>query len=436
MAKYDFIYVFFKVGDQETAKDKEYLGMKDGMPVCWIDPNDWNPVISDDMQKIFACVKVPLSWKSIIIDSVKPNQYDEHIDPKTYRARKKLINFDDLQTDTGISNLVDNLRAKGVKVPIIDGKNLPEYIFKDSDNLNSPAIDNNAITSGSANVGSGETYTTWGLAFADLGNLTDDLTFTQTSDTTETVSSQATINLGGHTFLCSSNTPHNGDPTNGWLINVNGDTVLFDLRQEGPGITEMKNLYIKQLSEGATSSYVITTGVVTGFTLKFHDNLMNGDGKSNGSLFTSFDAQVIVQNWNNVFWNMDAAGGRGFRLLALNGSDIYENNTIYNCNIGVENGNLAVTYINFLFIDNATNIASNTNSISESCATDAADVGAATNNNDEVSITVADEIYSTDDTSPLFMKSRAAGVIHDGGAAASIAGNTTGIRGNPRPHDA
>ena len=147
--------VNFKVGDKQTAPGKEYLGIKDGMPIDFIDTtNDWDPIISDDTQSIFCVCDFPDSWKPLFVDAVQDNA--DKI-PSNFRAKKSLITFSQLESALGRPGLEADLRS-GNKVSILDCTSLPQSILKSSLNLNPAALDHNATTGGIVTIGSDGTF--------------------------------------------------------------------------------------------------------------------------------------------------------------------------------------------------------------------------------------------------------------------------------------
>ena len=124
MPQIPYILVPFKVGDKITAPGKEYLGIKDGMPICYIDPNEYNPTISDGDMTRFAWFKFPLSTKQYFVDAM--DSYNTN--SQNHRARKKLINLKEVGQFLGDNKIEAEWRS-GNKVPIVETE-LPLSIFK------------------------------------------------------------------------------------------------------------------------------------------------------------------------------------------------------------------------------------------------------------------------------------------------------------------
>jgi len=433
----DYLYLFFKVGDKITAPGKEYLGLKDGMPICYIDPNEWpegKPQNQD--QKAYACCLVPIQYKQQIIDMCRPNQEPGHIDPKMYRARKKLITLSALQTATKIPDLETKLREHGYKVPTINGMQVNwDSLFKDSTTLNPWSMDNNQITAGTYRIGApGGNYATWALGFADIANLTGNLTFTQISDVTETVSSTITENISTYTLTCTSNLSPMGDPTSGWIIDISAKNFhAFMLQHSGSGDVCFSDLYIKRTAVEDNPNYglIVSASTSTG-KLKIRDCLFDGNGKDGIALYIS-DLSITCEIYNCYIWDVANTDNGAFWSRNVNAGNLYENITIYNCAVGIDNENKTMSYKNIALFSNTTNFANNINSTSNNCGTNAAAVGAATDNNALVNRVAANEFQSVVDTNANFLRLRRTSTLISNGSAPAIAGNNHGIRGNPRP---
>lgn len=71
------IVLCVKVGDKTSSH-----GIKDGMIIDYLDPEDWNgiPPLSDHARKCFAHISVPRSWLGAIRDCVKPVKHNKYLD--------------------------------------------------------------------------------------------------------------------------------------------------------------------------------------------------------------------------------------------------------------------------------------------------------------------------------------------------------------------
>lgn len=435
---FDRVALIVKVGDKQTAPGKEYLGIKDGMPICYIDEKNWkqslDEILSSEMQRIFGCVQVSRNLLPKIKDWLLPIGIDEDgkVSDKTiYRPRKALINLAELETKTGILNLESSLRSKVDVVPLINGLELTDLDFTGTPEIPNEKIINdiNLITSGAANIGSGETYTVWSAAGADLGNLTGNLTFTETTLTDESAPFQITEDLVTFRLRCTSDTPHLGDPTKGHLISRNFDGSQFRLEQEGAnGTFEMEHLYMKRIDAGVGNFFGVSIGAITTATkIELHDLLIDTNGKA-GHCIEIRDNTPICDLWNMKMW------GTGLGLLVLPGNALnkYENMTVDDASVG-----------GFRFDGNPGTMK---NCVATNAFAGYIDIGGLTRNNlasEDGSATGTDAItgitpaneYNVDDTNSSFLRVKPGGSLENGGTSVSIAANTTGMRGNPRPHN-
>jgi len=434
---YNFGYVIIKVGDKQNK-----LGVKDGFVLQFIDPNEYdNPenLISDRMKKVYCIIKVPIEWKNDILDWATPNmditELNENTIPDTYRASKKLVTFSELETILGINGLEENLRAKDVKVEIIDGMNLDISIFKSSDTLNSPAIDNNVVSSGTYYVGSGYDYLNWKAVADDIDvTLTGDLTFIQKTDVSDSAQCVFTTDLNGHTLTFSSDNPPWGDPTAGnkSTFSYVGSQFYFNTIT-GTGTVIFRYMNFNSTVSAGTSAIVYLFTIDSTVTFKVYDNMLKGNNYL--SPFKVFDTSFILRFFNNVCWN--AANGGGFEGRSLPTDCIIENNTCYGNLNGIDCSLAVVTVRNNLCFGNTNDFyeisgANGYNNASQD--TSASDVNWASGSNNQISITPSNEVETTDDTLSNFMKCKKGGVCENGGTTVSISENDHGNRNNARPH--
>lgn len=367
------------------------------------------------------------------MDACRPTDLS-HIPKKVgFRARRKLVSFQEIATMLGRPSLATDWGSWN-KVPVIDCTSLPQSIFRDSAILNDPVLDMRATTEGSVTTGSAGTFATYDLLFTDLANFTAFLLNTQISSVTETTESTLTEDIGAHTFEITTDTAHNSDPTAGWLINLSGtNTNFIDITAAGSG--EIKIHGLNAYSSGTLNRFVIVaSGTTFTGTISLYKNLYDGRGSTNANFLQIDDVSPIVKAWNNKIWDIPGTVLGAFHLAnGVNGSSVLENNTVSSCVQAITNNNLAYAYKNFMLFGNTANFAGNTNSTSENCATDKASVGAATDNNPQVDLVVADQVYSEDDTNARFMQCKISSACGQNGASSLSSGNTTGGRGNARP---
>jgi len=332
--KMDRVALIVKIGDQPTASGKKHLGMKEGMPICYIDEKDWGlsleKIMSPDMHRIFACIQVDRKKLPFIKKMLKPLGGVKNMT----RQRKKYIKLKTLERETGIVDLESKLRHRVTKVPLINGMGLTDDLWKGAEGT-PEGIENfdiNQITAGAATIGVAGTYATWALGFADLGNLTGNLTFTQISNVVEVAATVTTENLAGNTFRNTSDWSHNGDPTRGWRIAYNnGATGLIFCEMEGPGTYIVENLYVVAGAVGNNGALVFFRNIGTAFDFHLCDNLFNCNALFDQGVKPS-SAIPVFYMYNNAIWDTANAGGigAGFSLsLALNANSRVENNVIY-----------------------------------------------------------------------------------------------------------
>ncbi len=423
---YDYVIAFFKRGDQLSRS-----GLKDGMLADVIDLNDGEVDISAQTKTAYCLVKYPIAEKARLLEGLSNNL---EVETKgrdytaDYRSRKLLIDFNDLQTECKDNTLVDKVRSKD-EIDIIDGM-LFKDILKSSETLNDPVIDVGAVSSGSYTVGSGGDYTTWALAFADIANLTGDLTFTQISNTTESATSTITENLSTYTFTCTNQAPHYGNPVCGYDINWNFDGHLFvNQAGNGGGTIEMKNLMIDSLTGQTGGNAAIWLDAWNDHTCIVHDIIIkcNRDTANRGIYI---DENTVAYECYNI--TIDGATWMGLYTDDCNSACKFENITCVDCDINFDVNNEVATFTNcvsindqgnaFLDIGNAT--GNNNASDDASCA----DGNWSSGSNNQTSITVANEFISTDETNKDFMRLKSDGVCDTGGTSGTITGNTDGIR--------
>jgi len=441
------LIAIFKVGDQETAPGKEHLGMRDGMLVCYIDPNEWpeGANLSAHMQKVFACVEVPYEWKADLVEGCRPTYEGDdpkQIDPKTYGVRRKKVDFSALSTAVVDPSLEASLRNDTV-VPLIDAKAAPKAILKEWDAAAAEAprtLDRNSISSGSYGVGSGDDYSTWAAAFADVANLAGALTFTQSSDVTETAGTPITEDFGGYNLTITSDTPPAGDPTAGHVTSINANVRwYYENGTAGTHTVTIDGIYLKTV---ATATYpLIHMNNASGNTLAQVRNCMCDHNGKATRFYQNQVTSITPQIFNCVVWGSTSTSGMIYIFnKGTGGTDnVIENCTIYDNGSaeGIDAGNRDIIIRNCACFGNAIDFAQIGNSTgynnSASDATNANGNWSAGSGNLD-SQTAADCFLSLDDTNANFLKPDPAGALAGAGTLTILADNTTGIEGNPRPN--
>lgn len=421
----DYVIVSCKRGNKIGVPGK--IELLHGMPIDYFDPDNYNPELSEFGRSAFLFFKMPKSMLPAIKDYITVPENE------TKWQKKKQFNFTEIGKVVDLRGITSTKNNKET-IPILDISSMAvANIFKTI--KKETVIDILVTTSGSKTIGTAGDFATIALYFTDFGNFTGDMLGTVISDVTETTTSIATENKNGNDLIITSTDPHYGNPNKGWLISKNFSGRTLNIQLTGAGTVEIKNLHIKELVGGLGNSLV---GVLAGAgTVKIHDNLLDGNNKRVECVRTD-TGTPIIEMYDCVLWNSDnnATFSFGLRITgAWNGSSKIGNITIFNCQrIAIDNANLAVTYTNVALINNVANFESNLNSVSNNCASDAAAIGAATDNDEIVNITVADEFVSTTDTNGDFLKLKSSSQLIGGGKAPTITDNNHGIRGNGRPN--
>lgn len=435
----NFVYTVWKVGDQDVG----VYGLKDGMLVNYIDPDVYNPVFSDHMKKVFVIAKVPRLWLPTLKTASVKNQNEAAFNASTYRSRKSLITFSDMEALVNSPGLEDSWRSIAV-VEIQDWTSLNISIIKSSATLNPLAIDLNAVSSGTFTVGDdvSDDYSTWSAAAADLSaTLTGNITFNMTSDITETAQTTWATDLVTHTMLANSNTPHGGDPNVGFKIthSTTGSDIFSTsglTGTAGSGVFEIKNLHFNKTVSNSSDRCMDIFSITTNIKILFHDNLVKANGFTRA--LRLFDGNATYHIYNNVFWGTTSDAAIRLRSTSGAATTILENNIIFDSQDGLDcDGNAATIRNNASFSNSTTDYvdqgsATGRNNASEDAT--AANANWSTGTGNQPSITVADEIENTDDTNTDFMKVKASGILADSGVTTTITENTLGIRGTVRPH--
>jgi hypothetical protein len=438
----------FKVGDQLVSKTEQYhLGLKEGQLVTIIKEDDWGlpieDILSPNMRIVYACVELDpnlyddlVTWAHPIGETIKDSQI--YIPDKSlYRRTENFLSLEDLQTHVGDVDLITKLRAQGVEVPMIDGKALTGADLKSSLLLsNTPIIrDLNAITAGSYGVGSGDDYSDWAAAFGDIGgDCTANLTFTQSSDTSDSTIATYIASADGYTFKCTSGSSHAGDPTAGHASTSTGaasQLFRFTHVDDGGGsVYEFEKLRILR-GENQAGQHLIFWGESSGsgYTAKLHDLMIDGVGYTGGGI-TFYADNGTLYMWNCVIWDTNSDG---MFLSETEDASVIEYCTFYDNNDdGIDCDNEACTVRNCASFGNGSNDFEDTGSLGtfSKCAssdTTGSEVGLR-------SLTTADQFISIDDTSSSFLDLDTTGALDEAGDTNQYADNTAGIRERSRPN--
>ena len=305
-----------------------------------------------------------------------------------------------------------------------------------------------AITAGFYTVGSGGNYSTWATAWADIGStLTGDLTLTQISDTTESGGTNKNIAYAGYKLTITSNNPHLGNFNNGWKINVTyaGAAHLWTLNTSSSSSAstelEISNLYFRKV--GAPANNVVWAFIVlytqTNISNNIHNIIMDGLGHYCSGIAYANGTSSNQKCYNCIVTNIPSGLNNGYGFSSLAGG-IFENCTVYVSRIGFWNYGNSVAFVLKNVVALGQTVASfaygtgATLGLGNSTASKCASSDITGSEASLRSLTAANEFESLTLTDATFLKVKSTGQLANGGTTATITGNTTGIRGNARPH--
>jgi hypothetical protein len=450
-----FLRAYFKIGDKECASGKEWASLRHGMIICWqridrtiLTSKQCGGPPPGKIDKVaFAILEMDdtsANEKALREACAPVEAYDDKGEPDTtlWRARKGYIEPADIATKIGKSELDADWKEKDTSVE-------PQYVLnfdtttdlKDStkkDFLASPVVaDKNAVAQGDYDVGTGGDYSTWANAYADIANLTGDLTFTQISDVTETAIASITEGLGGYTFTCTvgNNDWHYGNTARGYVIDVAHDTHMFFYQCEGPGATVSSQFRGVRTVSAAnpTRSFIIVYNVSTSFDMRIEKILWDGGGLDGTGVAISDDTPSVYvyacQIWDCI--------GTGIDAIDMTNNNIVENNSIIESNRGINCRDQTGIYRRNACYDNdtadfdRTGIA--TGYANASSDATAADANWDTGDKNLTNQVAADDFLSTDDTNSSFLDIDANSDLAEAGVTTILSDHTTGIRGRARP---
>jgi hypothetical protein len=254
-------------------------------------------------------------------------------------------------------------------------------------------------------------------ALAAASPLADDWEFTQISDTVETNYSRQNVNLNGYSVTCKNGTPHGGDPTVGWKSTASTATShLLHLGLSGSGSLEVKDLHAQFTAVSSGNPFLVFSA---GPDVLVHDIIATNTIGSGDAVHVEMSTNSPSTNIH--IWNI-ASNGFYYgvnQYLGYTASYVIENITAINTGGGFSvnlNGTTGTALVQNCCCDpgfGGGGIGTCTGNNNASTNTSANNFGSGTGN--EVSI------------------NDGGGVCFDGGIAATISGNTAGIRGTQRP---
>ena len=328
----DTFLAFYKVGDLPGKET-----MRDGALITYIDPDQWDPVISEYMKKVYCIIRhKKTDWLDMCKASINPL---EDSDGNLLHERAFAIDFDEIETALKLKSYTSKLRSGEVQ-EIIDGTSLSNSFLRDVTKIKKRGLfDLNSVSSGSFTVGSAGNYTTLALASADMISLTGNLTFTQISDIIDAAGFNTFAqNVGSNTLTITSDTKPNGDPTAGhvWTWGGVGGAIgmHFRLLTNADGIINLDGIHMDCVGAGTTSQSIrLANTFTTVGTLNVKGIMLDGAGASNRGIDIR-DNTSKIQVWNNKIFNYKGLGsGTGIIIatLGLHANSRIENNSVDNC---------------------------------------------------------------------------------------------------------
>ena len=395
----NFIYVVYKIGDAEN-------GIKDREPITYIDPLDYNSqdygkTFSPWMKKVYLIVKRP----RLRIDRVKT----QLLLPPGHRRRVNLKALDVLYP-----GIEDKLRSTSMKdtVDVIDND---DNGILESLTLNIPKKDYNAVSSGAYTVGSGGDYATWSLAFADITDLTNNLNFTQISETTEAAAASVSSNLNGYTLNINGN--------KNYVSNVTFAQDFLNFLCEGPGTLFVNNFSGRRGVAGdlVSRGYILFASINTTFTANIYCCAYNGNSV-NGSGVRINDNTPIINIYSSFFYN----ASNGIYIQTANSLNKYENNTFYSGGVGMDLGSSVCLVQNTASFDNTTdflNISNATGNNNASSDATAANANWSTGTGNLTNLVATDDFLSLTSTDLNFLQPKVNGNLDKAGTSVAITGH-------------
>lgn len=455
---FDRLFGVFKRGDQVSVLGKEYLSVKNGMLVSYIDEMDYNlpleSIISRRMREVYFFLPFPREMKSMLADGQRAIGQTfkmpgfEIPDLLKFRPKKYVIDIADLAGKTGDPLLVSKLKS-GESISVLSNAGLPfsQEVLKSSLIFaNAKALDVKSISAGTWDVGTAGDYLTWYLFILDWTHLTGNLTGKLISNVTEvTGDNHCALNLNGYEISMDNDSPPVGDPTAGYITSLGfTHTIWLNFHPTNTGTIKVKNQNIKEI-QAKNQPYAFFAPYNT-HKFKIEDTVMKvsnavGVGDKGVALYPG-DTATIIELFNVIASNNGYDTGYGLITLefGVSTSSIIENCSLVNAlGYGINLAGYNITMRNnFCGLNTGADFLNHSNTTGYNNASEDA-TGANANwkagSADNLSgLTVADEFESTDITNADFMKVKSDGSCGDGGSAPSLADNDHGIRGNPRGH--
>lgn len=380
--------------------------------------------------KVYQPVIVDDVYRPLFLDMVRGLNTNNVRDAK-FRACKYAFDLDAIAILLGDSGYRDKLRSTDI-VPVLDWRGMPDLnrLLKDTSLIDYNAIrekDFNAISSGSHNIGSGETYTTCAGFWNDWDTaLTGNITGLLTSNVTDTT----TVYLGynhshsGYTSNLNSNSSHAGSPVGGRQVSVTSSDHFVTLYESGgSGVMTWDGVRLTRTgnANSANSKIFDIDASVSMTNVNIQNCFFDGGGYTGSLLGTS---GTLALNINRcVVWDASAAGGVGWLLKSGTGTKTVKNCHFYNSVTNIDCNGVAATITNVASGAGTTPWAN----IGSATVTYSASTGTLAGGTNQQNLTWADQFELTDSSSN-FTEPKAAGVCDTSGTNPSDF--TTDIAGN------
>lgn len=427
----DYIVVSCKRGNKQEINGVPLL--VHGCPVDHFDPEVYNPVLSEFCRSAYVFFKV----RKALVGLVK----EITVGAETSKfARPKEFNFKEIGKHVDLQGLKKENNHNGA-MPVLDLCNMAtEDIFKTT--TKKDVADLLATAGGTKTIGTGGDFATMALLFADFANFTSDFLGNQISDVTETAKSECNEALGGYTWELTQTKERYGNHLDGYLLTHNYNDRMLYVKLTGAGTVKWHDLRITSSAPGAGRSMITFVSAGT-WNAEIYRNTIDG---ANGEIeaIRPGSATQTAKIWNNLVFDL-AAAGYGIRAAgATNGSNRYENNSV-DGGIGIDAGAGATgTYQNNVCVNGATNYQNHNAATGNNNAGDDASVANGNwgaGNGNQANITNANEFESQTKTETRFLRllkavqyARVVGVLAKNGVAPGLTENTADFTGFPRPH--
>jgi hypothetical protein len=445
----DRLAVVFKCGDQPGD------GLKHMDPVALYSERDWGipleKIISANMHRVFLVMEFDPKMRPFFEDATKPiGVWHDNVlgvdipHPINYRARQKRLDLAAVMRDLKMPNLEADALSRHTGVSLVRAHSLNENHFIDASILSrdTGVFDRNSISSGAVTYGSGGTYADRVALFADIANLTGNLTATMISDIVQTAIASLNVKLNAHTLTLTSNKWGKNVQANGWLNTINesgsGFTGLQLAVPAGDSEGTIRCEYLNEKIAGSGSSafnYFNGAPSGTAVVIQFFDSIIDGNAIAHSNIGINFNDtnNHIVAKLENVIVQLfktsaQIASNALASILSRHLTLIGDGTAAVSGYNNVNNSGILDNIISFGFaagycFRNMTNAGD----FSKCASTDTTGSEAALR-----SLTASNELLSTSISNANYCLVKSGGQCQNGGAAIIQLLNH-GIRGNARP---